>query len=523
MAAGPKFLYEFGPFRVDPDQQTLSRDGHPIPITPKAFETLLILVRNSREIVSKDELMRLVWPDSFVEEGNLSQNIFVLRRALGDTPDSRRYIATLPGRGYRFTADVRSVAQNVDDVVVSRPLSELRLQTGPQALKPPDHDASEATPLIGLPANFNHPGSHRLRRRFFAQVFGLLIVLTGIWYGFQKYQDARQQRIRSEAEREYQLGIELWKQRHSDTISKAIEHYQNAIRIDRRFARAYSGLADAYLALPLYSSISKDELFPKAIAAAQTAVSLDPSLAEAHISLADAKAYSGDLPGADPEYRRGLELNQDYATGHQWYANYLSLLGRHEEAIQHIRKAQNLEPLSLVMSHNAGQIYYNARRYDLAIAQFDKALQIDPTFYPACIRLSDSLRQQGNYRAALETELEFYKHRGTSIRGIGTDQTNAEKLLLAFESGGEKEYWKTRLALQEESARDGLTNSDGSPSYALAIDYAQNGNNDEAIALLNQIIERRDWDMYHLNTEPDLDPLRSDPRFVRLLQQAGFR
>jgi DNA-binding winged helix-turn-helix (wHTH) protein/tetratricopeptide (TPR) repeat protein len=118
MATEPKVLYEFGPFRVDPDKQVLLREDQPVAITPKAFETLLILVRHSREVVSKDELMKAVWPDAFVEEANLSQNIFVLRKALGDTPEDRRYIVTLPGRGYRFAAQVRTVTQDGEGLVI---------------------------------------------------------------------------------------------------------------------------------------------------------------------------------------------------------------------------------------------------------------------------------------------------------------------------------------------------------------------------------------------------------------------
>src|ERR1700761_372814 len=118
MTAAPKVFYEFGPFRLDPDKQLLLRQNQPIAITPKAFETLLILVRHSREVVSKEELMKTLWPDPFVEEANLSQNIFVLRKTLGDPPDDRRYIVTLPGRGYRFAEQVRTVTQDGDDVVI---------------------------------------------------------------------------------------------------------------------------------------------------------------------------------------------------------------------------------------------------------------------------------------------------------------------------------------------------------------------------------------------------------------------
>jgi DNA-binding winged helix-turn-helix (wHTH) protein/tetratricopeptide (TPR) repeat protein len=119
MVTGPKVLYEFGPFQVDPDKQALLRENQPVAITPKAFETLLILVRHSREVVSKDELMKAVWPDAFVEEANLTQNIFMLRKALGDTPEDRRYVVTIPGRGYRFAAQVRTVTADGDDLVLA--------------------------------------------------------------------------------------------------------------------------------------------------------------------------------------------------------------------------------------------------------------------------------------------------------------------------------------------------------------------------------------------------------------------
>lgn len=117
MATAPRIVYEFGPFHMDPDKQILLRGNEPVPVTPKAFETLLVLVRRSRDVVSKEELLKEVWPDSFVEESNLSQNIFLLRKALGDTAENRQYIVTLPGRGYRFAATVRTVTEQGEALV----------------------------------------------------------------------------------------------------------------------------------------------------------------------------------------------------------------------------------------------------------------------------------------------------------------------------------------------------------------------------------------------------------------------
>src|SRR5271154_3078038 len=104
-------LYEFGPFRLDVRQRLLLRDGKSIPLQSKAFETLLVLVRNSEKVVLKDDLLGSVWPDTFVEESNLTQNIFVLRKALGDVEGERRYIITVPGRGHRFAEKVRTLAE----------------------------------------------------------------------------------------------------------------------------------------------------------------------------------------------------------------------------------------------------------------------------------------------------------------------------------------------------------------------------------------------------------------------------
>jgi len=106
-----KEIYEFGPFRVDPEKETVVRAGEPVSLTPKTFQILLVLIRNSNDVVTKDDLMKTVWPDTFVEEANLSRNVFMLRKALGDTADDRRYIVTVPGRGYRLTEDVRLVPE----------------------------------------------------------------------------------------------------------------------------------------------------------------------------------------------------------------------------------------------------------------------------------------------------------------------------------------------------------------------------------------------------------------------------
>jgi eukaryotic-like serine/threonine-protein kinase len=123
-----KDIYEFGPFRVDPSQRLLFRNNQTVPLQPKAFDTLLVLLQNSGRVVLKEELMKTVWPETFVEESNLTQNIFVLRKILEETPGQRRYIVTVPGRGYRFAEDVRTISEEEEMVVESHSRSRVVIE-----------------------------------------------------------------------------------------------------------------------------------------------------------------------------------------------------------------------------------------------------------------------------------------------------------------------------------------------------------------------------------------------------------
>src|SRR5271169_4354065 len=120
MALETNQLYEFGPFRADGLRRLLFRDGQPVPLTSKAFDTLLVLILNRSRVLEKEELLKTIWPNSFVEEANLAQNVSALRKALGEIPGEHRYIATIPGRGYRFVADVTQVGAAETEVTLER-------------------------------------------------------------------------------------------------------------------------------------------------------------------------------------------------------------------------------------------------------------------------------------------------------------------------------------------------------------------------------------------------------------------
>jgi DNA-binding winged helix-turn-helix (wHTH) protein/tetratricopeptide (TPR) repeat protein len=171
MNEDPKHFYEFGPFRVDPDKRLLLRDDRPVPLQPKAFEMLLVLVQNSGSVVLKDDLMKALWPDSFVEESNLTQHIFVLRKSLGETAGENRYIATVPGRGYQFAQTVRLVPQQQDIIVRNHSVTHVVID----AERSPDQIRS--TPL--------RPRQVRTTRVLGWVGLGVVVVaalLTGAWF-----------------------------------------------------------------------------------------------------------------------------------------------------------------------------------------------------------------------------------------------------------------------------------------------------------------------------------------------------
>src|SRR5262249_49660022 len=121
MSLGKNQFYRFGSFRLDPGKRLLLRGQKPVPLMPKAFDTLLVLIENRDRMVGKEELMKALWPDSFVEEANIAQNVAVLRKALGDSPEQHRYILTIPGRGYRFAASVSEQTESAEpELVVER-------------------------------------------------------------------------------------------------------------------------------------------------------------------------------------------------------------------------------------------------------------------------------------------------------------------------------------------------------------------------------------------------------------------
>jgi TolB-like protein/Tfp pilus assembly protein PilF len=191
----------------------------------------------------------------------------------------------------------------------------------------------------------------------------------------------RRQTANSEAYQLYLRGRYLWNKRTEDGFRRGLEYFRQAIEKDPRYALAYTGVADCYNLLGIWGALPPSEAMPNVRDAARAALALDDSLAEAHTSLAFVNwVYDWDWNAAAAEFTRALELDPGYATAHDWYAYYLASLGNFQEAIAHITEAQRLEPVSLSINTDVGEIYYWSGQYDRAVAALDEVLRVEPDF-----------------------------------------------------------------------------------------------------------------------------------------------
>ena len=311
----------------------------------------------------------------------------------------------------------------------------------------------------------------------------------------------RPRTVNPEAYGLYLKGRYFFHQYTSQGWQQAIQHFNQATARDPKFAPAYSGLADVYVVAGAYGAIPTDEALTRGKAAAATALQLDDTLASAHYALATAYAwYDWDWQNAEREFHRAIELNPNDALGRNWHGGYLSLRGRHDEAIAEHQRACELDPLSLIVNANLTRSLYWARRYDEAIAQARKTLQLDPHFGVALFWLEGALRHKN-----LLTEAVALRQSAAST------PEEAQRIGRTFETGG------FRAILRES----GETLRKSGALVPAARCYAQIGEKDEALRLLEACADRRCTSLVSLPVEPDFDVIREEPRFQTLLRKVG--
>jgi eukaryotic-like serine/threonine-protein kinase len=315
----------------------------------------------------------------------------------------------------------------------------------------------------------------------------------------------------TDAYQDYLKGRYYWNKRTGEDLKKAIDHFNQAIARDPRYALAYAGLADCYIVIPNYSDVSTQESYVKAKAAALKALEIDESLAEAHTSLGGIKSdYEWDFAGAETEMKRAIALNPNYATAHHWYAQFLSTMGRHEEAIAEIKRAQSLDPLSLIINSVAGDTYIKARQYDLAIDQLRKTIEMDKSFIQAHRYLGNAYLEKGMYTEAIAAFRTADELAGASLG-------RTKNLQDAYRSGGAEGFWRKQLELLKADAEKGALSD-----YAIASAYARLGDKEQALSWLEKAYHAHDPYLVYLKIDPQFDKFRSDSQVIDLMRRVGL-
>jgi TolB-like protein/DNA-binding winged helix-turn-helix (wHTH) protein/Tfp pilus assembly protein PilF len=626
MSERAKHLYAFGPFHLDPVQRLLFRDGDVVSLTPKALDTLLVLVEHHGQLLTKDELLERVWPGTFVEEATLAKNVSTLRKVLGEAPGGGEYIETHSKRGYRFVAEVREVAQeggaapgpaDAPDVTLLESALPNQVPQSPaktwrvSALAVMgltllagalwwSHSRTVAAPanskimlavlpfenLSGDPAQeyfsnglteemitqlgrlnpdrlgviarasaMQYKDSHKDARQIGAELAAdyllegsvrregnrvrisaqliqvrdqshqwaedydrdlrdILALQTDVAGAIAQQirlkltpeEHARLQKARvvnPEAYEDYLKGRFFWNKRVLEGHQKAIEYFQKAVALDPGYAQAYAGLADAYALLGSWANpvMSRREAMDRARAAAEEALTLDESLADAHASLGFVRMhFDWDFAGAEKEFQQAIALNPGYATAHHWYAYDLVALARLDDAIAEVRRAQQADPLSVIISRDVGEMLLFAGRDDEAIVQCRKTLEMDPNFVFAHWVLAWAHHRKGQMN-------EFREELGKSRSG----GTGAAEGIYYILQGRRAEARRTLARIEK--------NYDSAVDAATVSLYL--GEKDRAFALLEKGAEQRLGGLIVMRFTPEWEPIRSDPRFEKLERRVG--
>jgi len=314
----------------------------------------------------------------------------------------------------------------------------------------------------------------------------------------------------TEAYQLYLRGRFVWNKRTEDAIRKGIEYFNRAIEHDPNFAMAYTGLSDCYTLLVVREAISPYEGFAEAKKNAEAALRIDPTLGQALASLGHALLHNWEWEAAEVKLTKALELKPDYPSAHQWYSEYLTAMGRHQESITELQLAVQLDPLSLVISADLGRAFYYARRYDEVFEQEARTLEMDPRFWLSRINLGRSYIQTGDHDRAVD-EL---RKACAALPG-----STEAKAFLGFAYAAANRHAEASEVLAELRAKSIDTHV---PPYHFAVLFAGLGDNGSALENLENAYEKRSVDFFTLNAEPMFDGLRSDPRFTKLLKKTGF-
>ena len=312
----------------------------------------------------------------------------------------------------------------------------------------------------------------------------------------------------------YQLYLQgrfFWNKRNEEGFKTALRYFEKAIKKDPDYALAWAGISDTYSLLGEFTNLSRRELHPKAKAAVSRALEIDSRLAEAHISLGLLVMLNEwDWPNAGREFRIGLELNPNYATGHHWYAEWLLFTGHIEEAMREISLASELDPVSQAILKDNGLYHYYNRQYDKAIEKGMKTLELDPNFVSVHRLLSLCYLGKGNIDEAIKENQKWGNYTGNEVK---------TKITLAHIYATAGRITEAKALLDEIDSNVILTGND---YRGMALIYAALGDNDQAFEWLEKSVEQHEESLCSLKVDPKFDVLHTDPRFNDIVKKIGL-
>jgi TolB-like protein/Tfp pilus assembly protein PilF len=566
-------VVRFGPFELDIRAGHLRKGKAQLHLQPQPFRLLSFLVGTAGQLVTRGEIRHQLWEkDTFVDfEQGLNVCIRQIRTALNDNPASPRFVETIPRRGYRFVAQVTQIArptpvkslvvlpfenssndreleylcQGIAESLINTlsEVQQLRViprqtafrfnNTAGLAKMAGELDVQAAvsgrvislgdsinvqTELVDLETHSQLWGSQFSRK--LSNILELQEEISREIFHHLRVQLSRRESVRlrkrstqnSEAYQLYLKGRYCSEKRTQEALRKAIDYYYGAVQNDPNYALAYAGLGDAFTLLGsgTYGAMPSKSARVKATEMVLKALDLDSTLAEAHTSLAFVKfRFDWAWREAESEFQRGLELNPRYVRAHHWYALFLAAMGRHFEALGEIRRAQKLDPLALIVSVAEGRILHFARRFDDAIGQFQKVLELDPNFIPPHFDMGASLQAKGMLRQAL-AEFE------TCVRLSGGGSLYLASVAEVHARLGNRDE-ALRMLNQLLSSKERYV----SPS-SIALVYAGLGELDRSLLWNERAFEDRDASLVWLQVAPESDSIRSDPQFVDLVRRMNF-
>jgi TolB-like protein/Flp pilus assembly protein TadD len=579
-------VLRFDVFELNIRTGELRKKGVKLRLQGQPLQVLATLLKRVGQLVTRDELRAEIWPaDTFVDfDHSLHNAIARLRETLGDSADTPRYIETLPRRGYRFIEPVHEVASEgltplssrhaIDERAIHAlavlPLENLSGDPGQDYFADGMTEALitslakiKALRVISRTSVMQYKGARKslpqiarelnvdaviegsvLRTGDRVRIASQLIQATTdehLWAeSYERdFRDilslqseiARQvadevriiltpeerarlgnvRQVNPEAHEWYLKARYHWNKRTEESVRKALTYFHRAIDSDPTNAQGYAGLANAYNILGYYNALSPIEAYPKGKAAALKALELDHALAEPHAALGVVKRdFEWDWSGAEEEFQRAIELNPGCVDAYHWRGTLFAMLGRHADALRDKSRALEIDPLSVVIRTDLGRMFYFSRDYDQALEQYRAVLDMDPNFGTAHLWLAHVYQQKGLFGQAISELTTGMRLSGDSL------------LALAKMGHGYAVAGKSDEAYGVLNQLHALSKQRYVSAYDIAMVHVGLQEINEAFAWLQKAFEQRSLWLGYLNVEPQVDALRSDPRFHDLIRRIGL-